>query len=119
MQFRTSLVAAAAAVAVGGTAGAQNRSSVGHLMDNLGPTVDVGVPFGQGVADALAGVNRVRNGVAGRQLAVSGFDCGYQAPRAIAQYQAWAQRQRVGSIQRSGAVDTEALITFVTRDRIP
>jgi branched-chain amino acid transport system substrate-binding protein len=66
MQFRTTLVAAAAAVAVGGTAGAQNRSSVGHLMDNSGPTVDVGVPFGQGVADALAGVNRVRNGVAGR-----------------------------------------------------
>jgi branched-chain amino acid transport system substrate-binding protein len=119
MHLRTTLLAAAAAVAVTAGAQAQSRIPVGHLMDNSGPTSDVGVPFGQGVADALAWVNRARNGVAGRQLAVSGFDYGYQAPRAIAQYQAWAQRERVVSIQGWGTVDTEALITFVTRDRIP
>jgi branched-chain amino acid transport system substrate-binding protein len=76
------------------------------------------VPYGQGVADALAWVNR-RGGIAGRQLAVSGFDYGYQAPRAIAQYQAWTQRERVVAIQGWGTVDTEALIAFVTRDRVP
>jgi len=119
MQFRTTLLAAAAAIAITGGAEAQQRIPVGHLMDNSGPTSDVGVPFGQGVADALAWVNRARNGVAGRQLAVSGFDYGYQAPRAIAQYQAWTQRERVVAIQGWGTVDTEALITFVTRDRIP
>jgi branched-chain amino acid transport system substrate-binding protein len=119
MRFRITLLSAAAAIAVTAGAEAQQRIPLGHLMDNSGPTSDVGVPFGQGVADALAWVNRARNGVAGRQLAVSGFDYGYQAPRAIAQYQAWSQRERVVAIQGWGTVDTEALISFVTRDRIP
>jgi branched-chain amino acid transport system substrate-binding protein len=118
MMFRSMLLAAAAAVGFAGPAEAQQRIPVGHLMDNSGPTSDVGVPYGQGVADALAWVNR-RGGVAGRQLAVSGFDYGYQAPRAISQYQAWTQRERVVAIQGWGTVDTEALIAFVTRDRIP
>jgi hypothetical protein len=98
---------------------AQQRIPVGHLMDNSGATSDVGVPYGQGVADALNWVNATRGGVAGRQLAVSGFDYGYQAPRAIAQYQAWTSRERVVAIQGWGTADTEALIGFVTRDRIP
>jgi branched-chain amino acid transport system substrate-binding protein len=112
------LLAAAGAATIVGTADAQSRIPVGHLMDNSGPTSDVGVPYGQGVADTLAWVNR-RGGVAGRQIAVSGFDYGYQAPRAIAQYQAWTQRERVVAIQGWGTADTEALISFVTRDRIP
>lgn len=92
---------------------------VGHLMDNSGATSDVGVPYGQGVADALAWVNATRNGVNGRRLAVSSFDYGYQAPRAVQQYQSWAQRERVVAIQGWGTADTEALVRFVTRDRIP
>jgi branched-chain amino acid transport system substrate-binding protein len=119
MLKRTTVLAAAAALALGTTAQAQNRIPVGHLMDNSGPTSDVGLPYGQGVADTLAWVNRSRGGVAGRQLDVSGFDYGYQAPRAISQYQAWSGRQRVVAIQGWGTVDTEALVRFVTRDRIP
>ncbi|MBW8269924.1 ABC transporter substrate-binding protein [Caldovatus aquaticus] len=92
---------------------------VGHLMDNSGPTSDVGVPYGQGVADALAWVNATRNGINGRRLNVLGFDYGYQAPRAVAQYQAWVNRERVVAIQGWGTADTEALVRFVTRDRIP
>lgn len=119
MTMRSLLLAAAGAAMLAGGAEAQQRIPVGHLMDNSGPTSDVGVPYGQGVADALAWVNRTRGGIGGRQLLVSGFDYGYQAPRAIAQYQAWVQRERVVAIQGWGTVDTEALITFVTRDRIP
>lgn len=119
INLRAMLLGGALALVGVGTADAQTRIPVGHLMDNSGPTSDVGVPYGQGVADALSWVNRSRGGVAGRQLNVSGFDYGYQAPRAIAQYQAWVQRERVVSIQGWGTVDTEALITFVTRDRIP
>lgn len=112
------LIAATAAVALALPAAAQ-RIPVGHLQDYSGATSDVGVPYGQGVQDTLAWVNATRNGVAGRQLAVSGFDYGYQAPRAIAQYQAWTGRERVVAIQGWGTADTEALIGFVTRDRIP
>jgi branched-chain amino acid transport system substrate-binding protein len=64
-------------------------------------------------------VNQNRGGVAGRQLAVSGFDYGYQAPRAVSQYQSWTGRERVVAIQGWGTADTEALVRFVTRDRIP
>jgi branched-chain amino acid transport system substrate-binding protein len=91
---------------------------VGHLMDNSGATSDVGVPYGQGVADTLAWVNNTRNGVNGRRLNVLGFDYGYQAPRAVSQYQAWS-RDRVVAIQGWGTADTEALTRFVTRDKIP
>jgi branched-chain amino acid transport system substrate-binding protein len=98
---------------------AAQQIPVGHLMDNSGATSDVGQPYGQGVADALAWVNRSRNGVNGRQLNVSGFDYGYAAPRAVSQYQSWTGRTRVVAIQGWGTADTEALVRFVTRDRIP
>jgi hypothetical protein len=118
MTMRRAMLGVAAAAALALPAMAQQRIPVGHLMDNSGATSDVGVPYGQGVADTLAWVNASRNGVAGRQLNVLGFDYGYQAPRAVSQYQAWS-RERVVAIQGWGTADTEALVRFVTRDRIP
>jgi branched-chain amino acid transport system substrate-binding protein len=120
MMIRNIVLAGALAVALPAPrdAHAQQRVQVGHLMDNSGPTSDVGVPYGEGVRDALNWVNATRNGIGGRQLNVSGFDYGYQAPRAVSQYQAWS-RVPVVAIQGWGTVDTEALIRFVTRDRIP
>ncbi len=117
MHMRKTMLAAAGALAIALPAAAQ-PIPVGHLMDNSGATSDVGVPYGQGVSDALKWVNATRNGVAGRQLNVLGFDYGYQAPRAVSQYQAWS-RQGVVAIQGWGTADTEALVRFVTRDRIP
>ena len=115
---RTMLGLAAAAAGLAALPAAAQPIPVGHLMDNSGATSDVGVPYGQGVADTLAWVNNTRNGVAGRQLNVLGFDYGYQAPRAVSQYQAWS-RDRVVAIQGWGTADTEALVRFVTRDKIP
>src|SRR5919199_6892947 len=109
--------AAAAAVALPVAAGAQ-PIPVGHLEDLSGATSDVGTPFSQGVNDAYAWQNRTRNGVAGRQVNVLAFDYGYQAPRAVSQYQAWS-RERVVAINGWGTADTEALVRFVTRDRVP
>ncbi|WP_458096749.1 ABC transporter substrate-binding protein [Roseomonas sp. WA12] len=113
------VLALAATVALAAPAIAQQRIPVGHLMDNSGATSDVGVPYGQGVADTLAWVNQTRQGVAGRQMNVLGFDYGYQAPRAVSQYQSWTGRERVVAIQGWGTADTEALVRFVNRDRIP
>lgn len=115
--MRRTLLAAAGALAIALPAAAQ-PIPVGHLMDNSGATSDVGVPYGQGVADALAWVNATRHGVAGRPINVIGYDYGYQAPRAVSQYQAWS-RQGIVAIQGWGTADTEALVRFVTRDRIP
>ena len=118
MSMKQLVIGAAAALSLSLPAAAQQRIPIGHLMDNSGPTSDVGVPYGQGVADTLAWVNATRRGVGGRPLAVNGVDYGYQAPRAVSQYQAWS-RDRVVAIQGWGTADTEALVRFVTRDRIP
>jgi branched-chain amino acid transport system substrate-binding protein len=118
MTMRRTTLGLAAALALALPAAAQQRIPVGHLMDNSGATSDVGLPYGQGVADTLAWVNSARNGINGRLLNVLGFDYGYQAPRAVSQYQAWS-RDRVVAIQGWGTADTEALVRFVTRDRIP
>ncbi len=112
------LQAAIIGLALALPAAAQQRIPVGLLVDNSGATSDVGVPYGQGVADTLAWVNATRSGVGGRPLNVLAFDYGYQAPRAVSQYQAWS-RDRVVAIQGWGTADTEALTRFVTRDRIP
>ena len=63
---------------------------VGHLADDSGATSDVGVPYGQGVDDALAYVNS-KGGIAGRKMAVDAVDYGYQVPRAVAQYKKWSE----------------------------
>lgn len=118
MTLRRSMLAAAACAGFALPADAQ-PIPVGHLQDLTGATSDVGKPYAEGVTDALKWVNATRNGVAGRQLNVLAYDYGYQAPRAIAQYQAWTSRDRVVAIQGWGTADTEALIQFVTRDRIP
>jgi branched-chain amino acid transport system substrate-binding protein len=118
MMMRRTMLGAVAAAGLAALPAAAQPIPVGHLMDNSGATSDVGVPYGQGVADTLAWMNNTRNGVAGRRLNVLGFDYGYQAPRAVSQYQAWS-RDRVVAIQGWGTADTEALVRFVTRDKIP
>ena len=54
-----------------------------------GGTSDVGTPYGQGVADTFAWVNK-NGGVGGKQLNVDSNDYGYQVPRAIALYKKWS-----------------------------
>ena len=91
---------------------------VGHLADQSGATSDVGVPYGQGVDDALAYVNS-KGGVNGSKMAVETVDYGYQVPRAVAQYKKWSGGSKVAAIQGWGTADTEALTGFVAKDEIP
>ncbi len=116
--MKRAVLGLALAAGLASTAVAQQRINLGHLMDNSGATSDVGLPFGQGVNDAMAWVNQTRSGIAGRPINVLAVDYGYQAPRAVSQYQAWS-RERVVGIMGWGTADTEALTRFVTRDRIP
>ena len=116
--MRKTILGLAAAASLAASAATAQPIPVGHLMDLSGATSDVGTPFAQGVNDTYAWVNRTRNGIGGRQVNVLAFDYGYQAPRAVSQYQAWS-RDRVVAINGWGTADTEALVRFVTRDRIP
>ncbi|HYG87480.1 MAG TPA: ABC transporter substrate-binding protein [Azospirillum sp.] len=117
--LKTALLATVAVLTISGGAMAQQTIRVGHLADQSGATSDVGVPFGQGVADALAYLNK-QGGVNGVQMAVETVDYGYQAPRAISQYKSWsAGAGKVAAIQGWGTADTEALTGFVSKDEIP
>jgi branched-chain amino acid transport system substrate-binding protein len=91
MTMKRMLLSLALAAGLALPAVAQQRINLGHLMDNSGATSDVGLPYGQGVNDTLAWVNQTRRGIAGRPLNVLAFDYGYQAPRAVSQYQAWSR----------------------------
>jgi branched-chain amino acid transport system substrate-binding protein len=116
--MKTTILAGALGLLLAAPAMAQAPYQIGHIADYSGATSDVGVPYGRGVQDALAWVNANRR-IGGRTMNVMTVDYGYQAQRAIAQYQAWMGRERPVAIQGWGTADTEALTTFVTRDRVP
>src|SRR5918998_854262 len=89
-------------------ASAQAPIALGHLTDYSGPTSDVGTPFGQGVADTYAWINK-SGGINGAKVNLDTVDYGYQVPRAIAQYKKWSGADKVAAILGWGTADTEAL----------
>ena len=118
MRMKPLVFTAVAAALAAAPAAAQQKINVGHLADYSGPTSDVGKPFGEGVADAVAWMNK-HGGVAKRQVNLDTVDYGYQVPRSIATYKKWTGRDKVVAILGWGTADTEALITFVSKDQIP
>ena len=97
--------------------GAHAQVSIGQLADYSGPTTDVGAPYAQGAADAMAWVNQ-KGGVANAKVNVDTVDYGYQVPRAVSQYKKWVG-DKVAAILGWGTADTEALSGFVAQDQIP
>ena len=119
MTMKTLLSTASLALLLGSTAAsAQAPISLGHLADYSGPTSDVGTPFGQGVADTYAWINK-SGGINGAKVNVDTVDYGYQVPRAIAQYKKWSGSDKVAAILGWGTADTEALTGFLAQDKIP
>lgn len=100
------------------TGAAQAQIKIGHLADYSGGTSDIGKPFGQGEADAIAYINKM-GGVGGQKIEIDTVDYGYQVPRALATYKKWVGRDKVSAILGWGTADTEALITFVSKDQVP
>lgn len=110
-----SLMATTALVAYAGTAVAKDIA-VGNLLDFTGRTAVVGKVYGQSKIDAMNYVNEI-GGVNGKMLDFETVDYSYIVPRAIAAYKKW--RKKVVAIQGWGTGDTEALIGFVAKDKIP
>jgi len=110
MTIKSLLGSAALALLAGAFASsAQAQIAIGHLEDLSGGTSDVGTPYGQGVADTFAWVNK-NGGIGGKQLAVDSNDYGYQVPRAIALYKKWsAPDNKVAAIMGWGTADTDRL----------
>jgi branched-chain amino acid transport system substrate-binding protein len=120
MKIKSLLGSAALTFMVGAFASqAQAQIAIGHLQDLSGGTSDVGTPYGQGVADTFAWVNK-NGGIGGKQVALDSNDYGYQVPRAIALYKKWsAPDNKVAAIMGWGTADTEALTGFLANDKIP
>src|SRR3954467_4321580 len=107
-----------AVLLAGGSTLAQAQIALGHLADYSGGTSDVGVPYGQGVADTFAWINK-NGGIGGKQVNLDTNDYGYQVPRAIALYKKWSGGDKVAGIMGWGTADTEALTGFLAQDKIP
>lgn len=118
MRLSAYCVLAAALLTPGLAMAADGTIPVGHLADNSGPTADVGLPYGQGITDALAYINQ-QGGVAGQKLDVDSVDYSYQVPRAVATYKKWTTQNHVVAIQGWGTADTEALSGFLVKDKVP
>ncbi|EAS51223.1 putative periplasmic substrate-binding protein, ABC-type branched-chain amino acid transporter [Aurantimonas manganoxydans SI85-9A1] len=113
-------ILAGAALAAGtmlGTAHAQDSVLVGHLADYTGPTSFVGKQYAPGVADAFKQIN-ADGGIDGTLVELDTVDYAYKVPEAISLYKRWIGNGMV-ALQGWGTADTEALITFITRDEIP
>ncbi|WP_417797696.1 ABC transporter substrate-binding protein [Terasakiella pusilla] len=111
------LLATTTAVAFAGSALAADKVLIANLADLTGPTASVSKPFTKGKEDAAAYIN-ANGGIAGMQVDLDTVDYAYAAPRAIAQYKKW-KSEGVAVIQGWGTADTEALVGFVSRDKIP
>ena len=90
---------------------------VGVLSDLTGPTSSVGVPYAQGVKDCIAYVN-ANGGVGGENIELIQVDYAYNVQQALAAYKRF-KSQGIVALQGWGTGDTEALVRFVSRDRIP
>lgn len=90
---------------------------IGVLSDLSGPTSSVGAPYAEGIKDCVRYLNE-NGGVGGEQIAYDQVDYGYKVPQALAAYKRFKSKGIV-AMQGWGTGDTEALVRFVAKDRIP
>jgi branched-chain amino acid transport system substrate-binding protein len=117
--MRKLVLTLAATTALAGFAGLAQAKDivVGNLYDMTGATSGVGKFAGQGKIDALEYIN-ANGGINGKKMTLHHLDYSYKVPQAIAAYKKWKQ-DGVTVIQGWGTGDTEALIGFITKDKIP
>jgi len=113
-----SSIAASIVLSVTSQAQAQDSVFVGHLADMSGPTAFVGKNYADGIRDSLAYIN-ANGGINGTKLESETIDYAYKVPQAIAAYKKWKSRKNMVVMQGWGTADTEALISFVARDKTP
>ncbi len=98
-----------------GTASAAYK--VGLLSDLTGPTSSVGTPYAEGIKAYVAWLNE-NGGIAGEPVELIQVDYAYNVQQALAAYKRFTSSGIV-AMQGWGTGDTEALVKFVAKDRIP
>jgi branched-chain amino acid transport system substrate-binding protein len=87
------------------------------LTDESGATADVGKPYAEGVRDCIRYFND-NGGIDGRKIDPVIIDYGYKIPQAISAYKKF-KRKKVVAIHGWGTGDTENLLKFIKKDKIP
>ncbi len=113
----TAMAVALAAAFAAAPAFAQQKIRVGNLNDFTGATSSVGKISGPGKIDAFAWVN-ANGGINGKPIDVEHVDYGYQTQRSIQLYKKWKDEGAI-AIQGYGTNDTEAMVGFISQDKIP
>ena len=90
--------------------------AVGGIFDITGPTSQVGKEYAQGALAAARYIND-QGGVNGTPIKLIANDYGYKIPEAITLYKRYKEMS-VPVIQGWGTGDTNALKSFITRDKI-
>ncbi|GJL99425.1 MAG: branched-chain amino acid ABC transporter substrate-binding protein [Methyloligella sp.] len=118
MKSIVKLAAGVAVASLGVTTAKADSIFVGNLVDYTGPTAFVGKHYGPGIKDALDYIN-ANGGISGTKIEYEQVDYAYKVPAAIATYKRWKSRKKMVALQGWGTGDTEALITFVAKDKVP
>lgn len=108
----------AISIGLAGGAHAKDEVFVGHLADLSGPTAFVGKYYADGVRDSLSYINK-NGGIDGTTVNYETIDYAYKVPQAIGAYKKWKSRKKMVAMQGWGTADTEALISFAAKDKIP
>ena len=91
---------------------------IGGIFDLTGSTSEVGIPYANGVRDAVAYINSL-GGINGRQIELIDEDYGYNIERGKALYTRLVEEEGVVAIMGWGTGDTEALRPLIAADEIP
>ena len=90
---------------------------IGVLSDLSGPTSAVGRPYGDGIKACADWLNS-QGGIDGRMVKLIQVDYAYNVQQALAAYKNFMS-QGITALQGWGTGDTEALVSFVTKDQMP
>ncbi|MDI6906665.1 MAG: ABC transporter substrate-binding protein [Thermoanaerobacterales bacterium] len=99
-----------------GSGGDAQTVKIGGIFDLTGGTGDVGAPYAEG---ARAYVDYYNNKGSGTKVVLEDIDYAYQINRAKEAYDKLVKSTGVAAILGWGTGDTEALKSFIARDKIP
>ncbi|GAB6113210.1 ABC transporter substrate-binding protein [Desulfomicrobium salsuginis] len=109
------LLTVLAIMAIASTASAAYK--VGLLSDLTGATSSVGTPYAEGIKAYVAWLNE-NGGVGGEPVELIQVDYAYNVQQALAAYKRFTS-EGIVAMQGWGTGDTEALVKFVAKDKIP
>ena len=105
-------------LALAATVGSASAAyKVGLLSDLTGATSSVGTPYAEGIKAYVAWLNE-NGGVGGEPVELIQVDYAYNVQQALAAYKRFTS-EGIVAMQGWGTGDTEALVKFVAKDKIP